>query len=238
MADVALGAIWLRAYKPGRGAEPYLQLRCLLGAGSPHVIDGYAKWVTVDRKRKRAVTEWTGTNPLKIEIPIVIDYHTDPFELGGMRCEADIRSLEKMAGLDEPGDVYPPHVLWDANAMHDNKEASHLRWYITDIQWGEAMWHPAGNRIRQAAVIQITQKVDDEFITASGAKKQRAKKKKKSSAAPATKTYKVKAGDKSLRHIASRELGNANLWTEIADLQNPKIKDPLAIRVGQVLRMP
>lgn len=238
MARVPLGILWMRAYKHGRGPGPYLELRCLLGQGSPRVIDGYAKWVTVERKRKRAVTEWTGTNPLKIEIPLVIDYHTDPFELGGMRCEADIRTLERMAGLDYPGEVYPPEILWDANAPHDASEAGHLRWLVTDIQWGDAMWHPAGNRIRQSATIQLTQKVDDEFITVSGAQLQRKKKKKKSAGKPAVKTYKVKAGDKSLRHIAARELGNANLWTIIADLQNPKIRDPNNIKVGQILRMP
>lgn len=237
MARVALGTIWIRAYKPGRGPGPYLELRCLLGQGSPRVIDGYAKWVSVERKRKRAVTEWTGTNPLKVEIPLVIDYHTSPFEFGGMKCEADIRTLERMAGLDEPGDVFPPEVLWDANASHDNSEASHLRWYVTDLQWGDAMWHGAGNRIRQAATIQLTQKVDDDFIT-SGAKKQRAKKRRKKGGRPASRTYRVKAGDKSLKHIAARELGNAALWTVIANLQNPKIRDPLNIRVGQILRMP
>lgn len=239
MARVPPGILWMRAYKAGRGPDPYVQLRCLLGEGNPRVIDGYAKWVTVDRKRKRAITEWVGTNPLKIEISIVIDYHADPYPLAGVRCEADIRALERMAGLDADGNVRPPLVLWDANSPHDNEEAGHLQWLVTDIQWGAAMWNDYGNRIRQAAVIQITQYVEDQFITASAAQQQRAKRKRKtSSAKPKTKTYRVKSSDKSLRHIAARELGNANLWTVIADLQNPKIRDPYNIRVGQILRMP
>jgi nucleoid-associated protein YgaU len=43
------------------------------------------------------------------------------------------------------------------------------------------------------------------------------------------------AGD-TLSEIASRKLGNANRWKEIAKINN--IRDPTNIRVGQRLRLP
>lgn len=48
-------------------------------------------------------------------------------------------------------------------------------------------------------------------------------------------SYTVKAGD-TLSLIAAQQLGDANRWQEIADLNG--IQDPRALRVGQVLQLP
>jgi nucleoid-associated protein YgaU len=56
-------------------------------------------------------------------------------------------------------------------------------------------------------------------------------------AAPAAKTYTVKAGD-TLSHIAKEHLGNANAYMKIFELNKDQLTDPDKIKPGQVLRLP
>jgi len=58
-----------------------------------------------------------------------------------------------------------------------------------------------------------------------------------SAAAAAPKTYTVKAGD-TLSAIAKDQLGNANAYMKIFELNKDQLTDPNKIKPGQVLRMP
>ena len=56
-------------------------------------------------------------------------------------------------------------------------------------------------------------------------------------AAPAAKTYTVKAGD-TLGAIAKEHLGSAGAYMKIFDLNKDQLTDPNKIKPGQVLRLP
>ena len=56
-------------------------------------------------------------------------------------------------------------------------------------------------------------------------------------AAPAGKTYTVKAGD-TLSAIAKEHLGSANAYMKIFELNKDQLSDPDKIKPGQVLRLP
>jgi nucleoid-associated protein YgaU len=56
-------------------------------------------------------------------------------------------------------------------------------------------------------------------------------------AAPAAKTYTVKAGD-TLSAIAKAHLGNASSYMKIFELNKDQLTDPDKIKPGQVLRLP
>jgi nucleoid-associated protein YgaU len=56
-------------------------------------------------------------------------------------------------------------------------------------------------------------------------------------AAPAAKTYTVKAGD-TLGAIAKEHLGSAGAYMKIFDLNKDQLTDPDKIKPGQVLRLP
>ena len=56
-------------------------------------------------------------------------------------------------------------------------------------------------------------------------------------AAPAAKTYTVKAGD-TLSAIAKEHLGSASAYMKIFDLNKDQLTDPNKIKPGQVLRLP
>lgn len=55
--------------------------------------------------------------------------------------------------------------------------------------------------------------------------------------APAAKTYTVKAGD-TLGGIAKAQLGNANAYMKIFELNKDQLSDPDKIKPGQVLKLP
>ena len=56
-------------------------------------------------------------------------------------------------------------------------------------------------------------------------------------AAPAAKTYTVKAGD-TLSAIAKEHLGSAGAYMKIFDINKDQLTDPNKIKPGQVLRQP
>jgi nucleoid-associated protein YgaU len=56
-------------------------------------------------------------------------------------------------------------------------------------------------------------------------------------AAPAAKTYTVKAGD-TLSAIAKEHLGSAGAYMKIFELNKDQLSDPDKIKPGQVLRLP
>jgi nucleoid-associated protein YgaU len=56
-------------------------------------------------------------------------------------------------------------------------------------------------------------------------------------AAPAAKTYTVKAGD-TLSQIAKQHLGSAGAYMKIFELNKDQLTDPDKIKPGQVLRLP
>ena len=58
-----------------------------------------------------------------------------------------------------------------------------------------------------------------------------------SAAAPAAKTYTVRAGD-TLSKIAKEHLGSASAYMKIFELNKDQLTDPDKIKPGQVLRLP
>ena len=56
-------------------------------------------------------------------------------------------------------------------------------------------------------------------------------------AAPAARTYTVKAGD-TLSEIAKAELGSANAYMKIFEANRDQLSDPDKIKPGQVLKIP
>ena len=55
--------------------------------------------------------------------------------------------------------------------------------------------------------------------------------------ATATKTYTVKAGD-TLSKIAKQQLGDANAYMKIFDLNRDQLSNPDVIKPGQILKLP
>jgi nucleoid-associated protein YgaU len=86
-----------------------LVVELAFGEGSPKIASGYGKWTIIERWRRRAITEWNGTEPLRLWIPITFE----AWKSGkGAELERDITTLERMAGINDAGNrVRQPAAL-------------------------------------------------------------------------------------------------------------------------------
>lgn len=222
-----------------KSARPALVLYRPLGPMKPRPIAGYGGWTVTARPRDIALTDWTGREPLRVQFQIFFDAHFKnanfrsgvdiPFEKR-LSVERDCRTLEKMAGVI-PGSPEPPTLIVDGGRAipHDYVHAPHVRWVIEILDWDEEMEEKngKGERTRACANVTMMQHVKDEKIprlTAAHRRKERKKKKKGPKKAGVMLGFggpdiiiSAREGD-TLIKIATRELGNWRLWTDLAKL--------------------
>lgn len=216
---------------PGRvriwSYNPVLTLISLYGEAAPKIVDGFGGWELVTIPHREALTQWTGKNPVAIELSLIIE---SPDYANHINCEKDIKTLERLAGVDDPDDQ-PPIVHWSGHGPHDYSRNPGWEWFIETLEFDDAQGNRFGNRIRQPATVTLRRYNPGSYI-----KKRKNKKPPKKGAKK--KTYKVKKSDLKggLQGIAKRQLGSAKRWRQIARLN--KIRDPKKIHVGQVLKMP
>lgn len=93
----------------GRPHGPYVRLlgkgfnlRLKMGDGAAKIADETSGWTTVDRPKDVAITKWVGSQPLKIDVPILLD--------GWHKREPINKKLSQLHDLvrDPKGDRRPP----------------------------------------------------------------------------------------------------------------------------------
>jgi LysM repeat protein len=212
-----------------------LVVELAFGEGSPKIASGYGKWTIIERWRRRAITEWNGTEPLRLWIPITFE----AWKSGkGAELERDITTLERMAGIadaDPDAPLSPPATLIvdsDGFIPHDVRSDRTRRWVIENLEWADdSLRNDAGNRVRQPAALTLLEFGDDAALGKQSATLRRRTAKKKTTA------YHTKPGD-TLRKIAAKKLGSADKWREIRKL-NPKHRDPgKVLKPNTVLKLP
>lgn len=209
------------------------EVTALLGDGQPVQTQGFGGWEEIERPRRKSITQWKGRQPWRIEIPIMFDRFDEGSE--GESVEPDIRLLEQLAGGGINAE--PPVCVFNSGGLvpHDYTHATHLRWVLDDIQFGEAIRRRSdGNRVRAEMTVTVLEYVEDVYVI-ERALTRAAKRTTSARQGAAQKRYTVKRGD-TLSRIAQQELGTFSRWREIARLNN--IRDPRTLKVGQVLRLP
>jgi hypothetical protein len=230
--------------------DPPTHLVTLLGPERPDVSAGYGGWEEVERPRRTTVTTWKSQPARRMSLNVIIDNFVD-----GGSVENEIRQLERLA-LPRPGGE-PPTITVTAAGGVIPPFYEAFPWVIDAISWGDAIANANYNRVRQVATVTLLQYVSDDLLEKrSPAKKQRAararrtgKNRKKGAR---NKRASSKAGRKhvgthrsaepivydgeDLLSVAARELGDASRWVEIA--QRSGIRDPRAIKRGQIIRLP
>jgi hypothetical protein len=206
--------------------SPRLSVVAKPGDGVPVVTDGYGTIETITRPLRRGLTRWTGSNPLTLTIPILLDgYRT------GRSIEPQIADLEQMAAVDG-GE--PMHVTIDCTGNIVPHHDDH-KWLVTGLDFGEAISSHRGRRLRQAITVQVTAVVE--------ATTEKSVAKRNKGSGNHARRYRVKAGD-TLRSIARKVLGDPDRWVDIRRANN--ITDPRIVGkpgkkigcVGTVLKIP
>jgi hypothetical protein len=242
-----------------RCSDPSTELTIRLGEERPDVTAGYGGWEEVARPRRVAVVTWTGSSVRRMSLEVLIDNWA-----AGTSIESEIAALDALARPRRGGS--PPSITLDAAGGHLPYKG--LRWVVDGIAWGDALMNPYGNRTRQAATLSLVEFVSDELVeerspanrrqakaaSKSGKNSKRGAKEKRKAASrgkgskarrrsvshardiTATSATSAVFEGEDLASIAARELGDGRRWREIADLNG--LRDPRAIQVGQVLRLP
>lgn len=228
--------------------DPPLSITARLGDGRPDVTAGYGGWSEVARPRRRPLSIWTGSPGLRLTLPILLDRFRDDVSV-----ERLIAQLEQLS-LPTAADGAPPRIRLAARGgavPHTDRV-----WVVDSLTFGDgAIMNRAGNRTRQPATLALLEYIADvrvnERSTTTQTRRQAARAKSKAGAA----RKRVVAGHgrpkvggharassssfgagEDLLSIAARELGDADRWVEIAQLNG--LRDPRAIAPGQTLRLP
>ena len=222
--------------------DPPITVQARLGPDRPDVSAGYGGWVEVARPRRKPLSIWVGSPALRMNLSILLDAFT-----AGASIERQVAQLERLA-TPSAADGNPARLRISGRGggiPHQDRV-----WVIDSIPWGDALVNRNGDRARQQATLSLMEFVAEARI--SPAKAQAAKKTKPGASSkrvvaarkkPAAAHSLLAAGDDpdfgagdDLLSIAARELGDADRWVEIAQLNG--LRDPRAIRPGQVIRLP
>lgn len=195
-----------------------ITIRGLRGQTAPVLTAGFGGWSQIARPRRKALTQWTGGEPLELTFSILFDGIPD-----GSSVEDDCLALERIA---RPADGSEPPVVRHGGGMPHPE----LDWIVGGLAWDPAPeYAQSGNRIRHEATVKLTEHVPADAIpTAASVAAAKA-------GGVGGRTYIVKAGD-TLSSIAASQLGDYKKWTVIASLNG--IRDPKAITPNQRLRLP
>jgi len=237
-------------------SDPPCSIVCWLGQDRPDVVSGYGGWDEVTRPNRPPITTWKAPSALHLSLPILIDYFADG---DAVSCEQDISTLIKMAGPNAADGATPRVRLTVTGAAvpYNNRT-----WIIGELSWGDAEMNGRGNRTRQACTVTLYEYVEDVYLTEKSAAKRRRQKakvpkKKQGASAKRVQAKRKRTGvarpqphslstlavntdtvgdGEDLLTIAARELGDADRWVEIAQLNG--LRDPRSIKPGQVIRLP
>jgi hypothetical protein len=147
----------------------------------PVITDGYATYDTVAIPGRRGISRFNGYDPYALNVPVQFENYADG---DGRQIEQDIATIERMCGVglysgarvgppsvirvsvtDNNGNIVPlisPTYQWTRGG------ASDITWRITGLAWDanpirtmNATSHfgddPGGRRVRQKAVISLTE---------------------------------------------------------------------------------
>jgi hypothetical protein len=215
LASTRVPAGWVRL----TCSDPPLDALALMGEDSPHYTAGFGGWEITQRPRQVGMTTWQGTEPLELELGIVLD------GLNGHHSQE--RVLRKLYAVARGDDESPPGVL----RVRGIPLAAD-RWVIDSLELGDAIRRRSdGALIRQALTLTLREYVPPHYLQLRKGALSRAKGK--------TKLVTVKRGDTP----ATLARKHRCKWTEIRALNktahppkqpwkaNSNLKDGSKVRV-------
>jgi nucleoid-associated protein YgaU len=187
------------------------------GDGSPKMTGGSGGWDVVARPRRIALTQWTGREPYRMDVPVLFDGYRH-----SQSVEEDIARLNQMS---MGADFKPPPTVTIEGAV----PIKGATWVIESIDWGdEVYWQISDQgryyRQRQDAVVHLLQYQAEKRLKITMPKS-------------LPNQFIVPRNGYTMKEVAKAMYGNANRWTDIKKA-NPKIRDPNNLKYKTVLRVP
>lgn len=198
--------------------NPNLQVYAFLGETNPVAKDGFGGWTVINRPHRKGLTSWTGRNPLRMDVDLVITEFK-----AGTSIEPQIKALQQMAEPVVGNPTRTPVINIHGDLLpHKAKD-----YVIENVSWGATERnHDNGHRTRQQVTVSLLEYVDGGDVKET--KTQPGKNIK-------YRTYTIKKAD-TLPKIAKRFLGDYRRWKEIAKLNN--LHDPRNPPAGRKIRIP
>lgn len=164
--DALLDAPDSQGKSRGRPHGPHVRLlgkhfniKLKLGNGPAKIADETSGWTTIDRPKNVAMTQWVGSQPIKIDVPILLDgYH---------RTESVNAKLTRLHDIvrDPDGDRRPPtFIALGPIPFSGHRYTLEQIEYGDDIIRGEAGTKHAGELLRQDFVLHLMQYVPGDDI--------------------------------------------------------------------------
>jgi len=135
----------------------------LVGDNPPVITGGYANWTPLKRPLQRALTIFTGYDPVQMAVEVRFGrwangWQTD--DMHGQQVEADIGKLEWMAGSNFQQGPSPAVYVWSHSSQGGDTDLvppqyANVPWVITALEWGKAWRNTNGYRVWQEATITL-----------------------------------------------------------------------------------
>lgn len=142
----------------------------MVGDNPPSITGGYANWTNIKRPLQRALTVFTGYDPMQMTVEVrfgrwgeqSFNWQTD--DTAGQAIEGDIDVLEWMAGSNFHTGPSPVVYVWSHGSQGKDTDLippqyakpSGYPWVVTGLQWGKAWRNANGYRVWQEATIVLS----------------------------------------------------------------------------------
>lgn len=164
----------------------------LRDATPPKLVSVGGRWDVVNRPRRVSFTTWNGSDPYRMDLPILIDGLDDD-----VNVQPDIAFINNLR-LAQQAFSPPPQVEVEGAIPVESPDEG---WVVESIDFGDnVIWHPKGYRLRQDAVLHLLQYIP---ITSLSIK-------------PGSTAHmrRVRSGD-TLKSISKDEYGTTKYWSAI-----------------------
>lgn len=192
-----------------------LSVTMLRGDGAPKMVGGGGGWTVEARPKRVALTLWAGRDPYQMDVPVMFDGWADD--------DSQENAISLLNQMQMGADFREPPTVTIVGAV----PVKNARWVITGIDWGDNVIYDGDHRLRQDAVVHLTQYNPEDRLKVRNKGQLRAN----------PKPYVVKKGD-TFKSISQSQYGTPDKWRLIMAAND--IRDPTSIvkHIGKQIRIP
>lgn len=141
--------------------DPPLDTLALLGAETPRYSGGFGGWEVVARPRQVGMTIWQGTEPLELELAIILDgFRKGRRASNGTFANVSQESvLAKLYAVARGDDESPAGIVrvFGLPLAAD-------KWVIDSLELGDAILASNGERVRQSLSLTLREYVPPQYV--------------------------------------------------------------------------